>query len=251
MNRDEAKEILRLHRPQATVTDDPQLAEALALAKSDPKLSQWLATHLSHQESVRAAFRQIAPPAGLKEQIISEEIARRRRLVRRRATAWAALAALILFAGLGIFLFSRPAGENDFVNYRARMVRVALTGYAMDLETNDMTQIRAYLARQNAPAEYKLPAGLEKVSLIGCAVEKWHGKPVTMICFKTGQQVARGEQNDLWVFVADRTALKNVPVSSEPALAKVNRLATAAWTDGKRIYLLGVAGDEEMLRQYL
>ena len=122
------------------------------------------------------------------------------------------------------------------------MVRVALTGYAMDLETNDLTQVRSYLARQDAPADYTLPPGLQKTALTGCAVQKSAGRKVTMVCFRTGRPVAPGATSDLWLFVVDRAALANPPNSRQPALAKVNRLITATWTDGNKVYLLGVAG---------
>ena len=84
MNRDEAKTILLLYRPGTADADDPQIAEALALAKQDPELTRWLVEHCARQETLRAEFRQITVPAGLKEQIISEQAARTRAGIRRR-----------------------------------------------------------------------------------------------------------------------------------------------------------------------
>jgi hypothetical protein len=167
----------------------------------------------------------------------------------RRILAFATVAVVLLCAG--IFAFWHPAKENDLANYRNRMVRVALTGYSMDLETNDMAQIRGFLAGQGAPADYTLPAGLGSVALTGCAVEKWNDQKVTMVCFRTGQPLAPGARSDLWLFVMDRSALKNAPEMKAPELAKVNRLITATWSDGNKVYLLGVAGDERTIRSYL
>ncbi len=71
MNRDEAKSILLLFRSDADVAD-PQIAVALSFMKSDPDLREWFEEHCARQFALRAKFRQITPPPGLKEQIISE-----------------------------------------------------------------------------------------------------------------------------------------------------------------------------------
>jgi hypothetical protein len=160
-----------------------------------------------------------------------------------------AAAAIVMVAGL--LVLWHPAENNDLATYRGRMVRVALTGYSMDLETDDMVQVRDFLARQQSPSDYVLPAGLRNAVVTGCAVKRWEGRKVTMICFRTGQPLSPGEKSDLWLFVVDRTALKNASGIDVPELAKVNRLMTAAWTEGNKIYLLGVTGDEQAIRSYL
>jgi hypothetical protein len=157
---------------------------------------------------------------------------------------------LLLCVG-GLLWWRQPSQENSLVQLRIRMVRVALSPYAMDLETNRMAQIRAYLAQQQAPSDYTLPGGLRNVAVTGCAVEKWHETKVAMICFHTGKPLPPGTQSDLWLFVVDRAAVKNAPTSSVPSLAKVNRLVTATWSEGDKLYLLGVAGDESIIHSYL
>ncbi len=56
MNRDEAKNILLLYRTEADAAD-PQIAEALALAKSDAELSRWFVEHRATQNALREKFR--------------------------------------------------------------------------------------------------------------------------------------------------------------------------------------------------
>ena len=247
MNRDEAKQILLLYRPGTADAEDSQVVAALALAKQDAELSRWLEAHLAKQEMVRAKFREIQPPAGLREQIISEQAARARIVPRRRIIVFATAAVMIC---VGLLMLWQPWLENDFANYRSRMARVALTGYAMDLETNDVSAIRAYLAGRKAPADFVLPASLQKVIVSGCAVENWNDTKVAMLCFRTGQPLAPGAQSDLWLFVMDRNVLKKLPAAI-PEFAKANRLVTAAWTEGDKVYLLGIEGDEQRLRPYL
>ncbi|HEX4350145.1 MAG TPA: hypothetical protein VH251_07150, partial [Verrucomicrobiae bacterium] len=99
MNPSEAKNILLLHPPGTAAAEDPQMAEALAMAKTHPELASWLETHSAAQEALRAKFRNIAPPPGLREQIISEHAASHR-AVSKRPTALLAVVALLLLAGI-------------------------------------------------------------------------------------------------------------------------------------------------------
>ncbi len=256
MNPDEAKSILLLYRPGSADADDPQVAGALALAKQDPELSRWLEKHCARQEVLRAKFRQIPVPAGLKEQIISEQVVLARKTARReRLTATVAVAAiviaLIVLTPLLLPYWQAP-DDNTLAGYKNQMVSVALRGpYRMDLTTNDPEQVRAYLAQNQAPADYILPAGLQKAAVIGCAIEGWQAAKVSMICYRTGKPLPPGQQSDLWLFVVDRASLKDAPQPGPPRLATVNRLTTAVWSQGEKVYFLGTEGDERALRQYL
>ena len=249
MNRDEAKNILLLHRPGLT-DDDPQIAEALALAKHDPELARWLQEYSARQIALREKFRQIAAPAGLKEQIISEQAAQEKIIFWRRNFAVAAVAALVILAALVPFWFSHHGSDKMLANYQNQMVGVALRGYAMDLMTNNPAQVRAYLAQNHAPADFVLPAALQQTELAGCAVEDWQDAKVSMICFRTGRPLRPGEQSDLWLFVIDRSAVKHPPTDS-PQFSKINRLTVATWMQGDKLYLLGTEGDERTIKQYL
>ena len=252
MNRDDAKQILLLYRPDAVDVVDPQVSEALALAKQDAELAGWFTELRIRQEMLRAKFRQIQAPAGLKEQIISEQAARERIIVWRRAAALTAVAAaVVVLLTLAVFRFERAGNDNTLALYQNRMVGAALRVYAMDLATDNPAQIRDYLKQNHAPADYVLPAPLEKVVTTGCAITSWQGAKVSMICFRTGKPLAPGEQSDLWLFVIDRNLVRNAPPAGPPQLARVNQLITATWTQGDKLYLLGTEGDEQTIRKLL
>ena len=251
MNVNEAKTILLLYRPGTADAEDPQISGALALAKREPELARWLEEHCARQEALRAKFRQITAPAGLKEQIISEQAASEKMISTRRTIQFAAAAAILLFAVLAVFRFLPQASDDTLAVYQNQMVGVALRGYAMDVQTNDAAAIRAYLVQNHAPADFVLPAPLQQAALVGCAVEDWQGVKVSMICFRTGKPLAPGVASDLWLFVVDRTSVKNAPAGAAPQFTKVNRLMTATWTQGGKTYLIGTAGDVLTLRQYL
>ena len=128
------------------------------------------------------------------------------------------------------------------------MVSTALRGYAMDLTGNDPAQIRNYLAQNHAPADYVLPVALKNIATTGCAVENWQGAKVSLVCFHTGRTSA---PTDLWLFIADRKTMKDLPELAATQFQKINRLTTATWTQGDKIYLLGMEGDDAAVRRYL
>ena len=252
MNISEAKSILLLYRPGTADADDPQVAEALALAKQTPELARWLADHTARQTQLRGQFRQISVPAGLKEQILAEVVAPDR-IIPWSPRRWLAVAAAIaLLGGLAALWWPHHPGDDTLDIFQNRMAGIALRGYGMDLTTNHPNPIRAYLAQNQAPADYTLPAGLQKAEVIGCAVEGWQNTKVSMICFRTGQPMHPGQSSDMWLFVVDRSTVKDSPApGSPPRIITVNRLTAAVWAQGDRVYLLGVAGAPATLRNFL
>jgi hypothetical protein len=251
VNASEAKTFLLLYRPATAGAADPQIVEALALAKLDPELARWLEVHCARQFVVGEKFRQITAPAGLKEQIISEQATQGRNIQWRPRLALVAMAAIALVVILAPFWIPHHSKNDALAIYQNQMVGIALRGYGMDLLTNNPAEIRSYLAKNQAPSDYGLPAALEKVAVAGCAIEGWQNAKVSMICFRTGKPLPPGQESDLWLFVSDRASLKDLTIGESPHFARVNRLIIATWTKGDKIYLLGTEGDEQTIRQYL
>jgi hypothetical protein len=254
MTINEAKEILQLYRPGTEDADDPQVAEALALAESNPELSLWLEMHIACQEAMRAKLRQISPPAGLKEQILSEHAASPRAVPRPPVLSYAVAALAILLLGALVFVWlprRSPTSANSLAMFQREMVSIALRSYPMDLHTNNASGIRAYLTQKSAPANFTLPAGLQKTPVVGCAVELWQGASVSLVCFRTGKPLAPGSEADLWLFVADRASVKNLAATTTTQFAKISKVITATWSQGDKLYLLGGFGNEADLKPYL
>ena len=256
MNLNEAKTILSLYRPGAGDEADPQIAGAMALAKKDPELARWFEEHCARQIALRAKFRQITVPEGLKEQIISEQAARRKAAVHQRMALAAVAVAIVVLTIISLEVFHpfreryRP-DDYRFATYRTRMVDLALRGYNMDLATNTAAPIVAYLSRSQAPADFELPASLQKVALTGCAVTEWHNRKGALICFHTSRPVQPGNPSDLWLFVIDPAAVENPPASGPPQFARVHHLMTATWVQGNKLYVLGMDTDKQTLQKYL
>ena len=249
MNVEDAKKTLLLYRPGTSDADEPEFGEALRFAQQEEDLRQWLADQSTVREVIRVRFKQIPIPEGLKEQIISERPWKTLIVSRQEIFALVAFVGVALLLGFAL-LWSRPhPPENRLLAFENRMVSTAMRAYFMDLTTNDLNQIRAYLAEHHTHADYTLPPGLSKATPAGCVVTTWEGHPVSMICFKTGRPMAKGQTSDLWLFVMDQKALTNLP-GSVPEIASVNSGTAATWTQDEKVYVLAVDGNEEALRNY-
>ena len=66
----------------------------------------------------------------------------------------------------------------------------------------------------------------------------------TLLCFED-------KENDVWLFVAGRAAVKDAPDSAEPQFWQRDHLSSAVWTRGDKLYLLVAPGDGAALRRYL
>jgi hypothetical protein len=71
MNSAEAKKVLLLYRGRIDESD-PQFAEALAQAKRDPDLAEWLRQQNESYSAVKTKFREIEPPSDLREKIVRQ-----------------------------------------------------------------------------------------------------------------------------------------------------------------------------------
>lgn len=252
MNSQQAKENLLLYRPGCADPDDPDFAEALAQVQQDPELARWFEEHCRRQAALHAKFSQIAVPEGLKEQILSERKLLAPPPVVRPRRKWAAAAvSLVVLLVVGAVLWQWPQSEdNRFVNFRNRMASTVLRQYPqMDLETHDLARIHEYLAA-HGQGGYALPAGLQKAAAAGCATLSWHEQPLAMVCFNTGRN-GQPHEPDLFLFVIDRSAVRQAPPHTPEVVRLSRRFVTASWTSGSKTYVLGVRGDESLLRSYL
>ena len=199
MNRERAQQILLWHRPGIDEADPDETA-ALALVQHDEELRRWFEAQKSAQAAIRQSFKSIAPPAGLKEQILSERPWSTRPVTARHLVAVATFVIVISVFG---FWWSNqtPVEDKSFPAYRARMVSTALRAYGMELQTNNLASIRAYLREHRAPDDFISPAGLAQTTPLGCLTVPWQNYKVAMICFKTDRPLPPGQESDLWFFV--------------------------------------------------
>jgi hypothetical protein len=253
MTRSEAKQVLALYRG-AIDDHEPEVQEALALARSDPDLKEWLDARLAFHAAMRDKLRQIKAPSGVVPSELARSLAahkaghlspRHRGLRHRWQRPALAMAALFVLLGVVIFLLLPPEPAPDrFANYQSRMVGTALRQYRMDILTNDMRQVRQFLAERGAPADYQLPAGLQRLQLTGAGALQWRSNPVAMVCFD------RGDDQMLFLFITKRSALKDPP-PQKPQVDNVSDLVTVSWTEGDMSYLLAGPPEPDFHEKYL
>jgi uncharacterized membrane protein YbaN (DUF454 family) len=247
MTRREAQEILLSCRPGREPADDPQVAAALELARTDPELHAWYEQHRAWDAAVRQQLGSIPVPPDLRWEILSG-----RKIVTGPAHWWnrpaalsAAAALIAALVVLSVVFLKRPSSSPDtFAEFRTNVIATALREYKMDLQTNDMRQIRGFLATRGAPSDYVAPAGLDKLKLVGCGVLNWKRKPVSMICFE--DQRERG----IWLFAIKATHWKDRP-GDQPAFHKVFSCPAASWSEGETVYVLAGDTKEPELRKLL
>ncbi len=244
----EAQEVLLSCKPGSEPADDPQVAEALDLVRADADLRQWYEQHRTWDSAVRQKFRDLPVPADLKASILAGEkvVAGPAHWWNRRAAILAVAAMVTLLVTIGLMLVRRapPTSADTFAQFRTRMIGTVLREYRMDLETNDMAQIRSFLVSRGAPADYQVPAGLQKLKLAGCGKLDWQGKPVAMVCFEDQRERL------VWMFVAKAANWNDRP-SSEPDFARVISCATASWSEGDAVYVIGGETSEAEIRKLL
>jgi hypothetical protein len=212
------------------------------LSRRDPGLARWLEQRNALYQAIRSGLKQIEAPAGLKERIVAKRPATL--IWWQLPSVLAAAAAAMLLLGLAAFWLA-PRHQNQFATYRSRMVRTAMRTYTMNLVTNDLTQIRQYLAQHDGHADFVLTKALEQLPGDGCAIIRWHNRKVSLVCFDLG------DKNDLYLFIINRADLPGAPASAEPQFMTVSKLMTASWTTADKTYVLAGPGDEEALRKFV
>ena len=244
MDNQQAKEILSLYRAGLDEATDPFFAEALAQAQRDPELGRWFEKQSAIDAAMREKFQQIAAPASLPQQILAERKIVRPAIWWAHPALWAAAAAAIVLAVLVGYLLQQPETPN-FQSYRKNMAKLVSGEYKMMLETNDLGAIRQFLGKNHGVADYVLTKEMEKLPAEGCALINWHDRRVSLVCLE------RGHDDDLFLFIVDRSALPDPPPSQTAQFARVNNMTTASWTVGDKTYVLASKGNEEDLRKFL
>jgi len=241
MNNEQAQDVLTLYRPGIGEPADWETLKALELSRRDPGLARWLEQRNTLYQAIRNGLKQIEAPAGLKERIVAERPAN---LIRWQRPIVLAAAAAMLLLGLAAFWLA-PRHQNQFATYRSRMVRAAMGNYAMNLVTNDVAQIRQYLAQHDGHADFVLTKAIDQLPGDGCAIIRWHNRNVSLVCFDLG------DKNDLYLFIMNRADLPGAPAGAEPQFLTVSKLTTASWSAADKTYVLAGPGDEAALRKFV
>lgn len=240
MKEDEIKTRLAGYRPEIYDTTDPDVAEALRLARQDPQLSAWLDRQITFDRQFASALKN-APgsTAGIESLLRSAEQERRKPFVRRpKFLLAAAAAALVVGAGLLKYFFfpapvdfpelAEPAQISDF---RDQMAFFANQRFSLDMSTGDLSEASAWLRQRELPIYAVTPASIREFRALGCKQIAWQGGGVSLLCFRNG----KGEVVHL--FVASSGSLGEEGGLELGRLQRMRGLETLGWRDESKVYL--------------
>jgi hypothetical protein len=243
----QAKTVLECYRPGL---DDPRsepFAEAMERARRDPELARWLERELALDAAIGAKLRQVPVPLGLQSRILAGRPAVAPVVWWRRPLVVFAPLAAVLIAAIVVVTLAWRSPSSDFASYRGQMGALVAGDYKLDVEAGELPKLREFFAQRHWPADYSVPSSLQGYPLEGGMAVEWHGHKVSVICFG-----AEGDDSkDMWLFVTERDALPDAPLSAVPELVPAAKLMTASWSSGGNVYLLAGHGDEQSLRRYL
>ena len=243
MNEQEARLILQAYRPGAD-PDDPEVAAALQEVARNPELARWFAEEQAFDRAIAAHLGNVSAPFGLKTRILAQAAPP----AASRQWSWAvrlAGVAAILFLLTQIISLFRPAPpETPVSNYAQEMVSFIRLGGALDMESQDLGQIKEWLSKKEASPGF-VPPRLAALQPRGCRLLSVHGQTVTLISFK------RDNDRLAHLFVVDRAALPQMKSGAPPVFAGVGDWMTASWVENDRVYMIAVQGDRGAVQRYL
>ena len=241
MNNQEAKFILRAYRSNGGDANDAVFAEALQQAQQDPTLKAWLASQHAMDAVMAAKLKEIIPPAGLREAILTGAKVSSSPPSIWRQTRWISLgaaAALLIVTSVAVWP-KRASAEYG------RLTEFALRDTASEGHGSHGGDVRAVQAMLGDPA-LRLAAGIpldfDAMTGKGCRTVQLDGHEVFEVCFNRG-----GAWFHLYGVRPSRGAKANV--SGEVAVEQRAKFSCATWSDpsnGVRYALVGDSGVERL-----
>lgn len=243
MKKAEARKVLLRSRKGRFDPQDSELYQAVDLARNDPGLSEWLENQQAVNEAITGKFRDLEVPESLAARIV-EEHRKTVPLPGRRRYSGLAIAAVIAILLTLVFTQMQPSPNRDFDSFRDRMARTVIREYRMDLNSNDLGEIRRFLTGNQGHPDFQVHQGLESAAPIGAGKLSWNGEPVSMVCFE------KAADELLFLFVMDQAEVSGAP-GSNPVFQPVSHLSTASWSSSGKIYVLASQTDEAELKRMI
>ncbi len=244
MTREQARFLLAARRPTDVKDADPEFAEALQLARTDPELRRWFENETAFDAAVIGRLQRIRPPDSLRDRIlVGRRVSRPLHGWRR---PWVVLAASLVVLGAAATLGWFPHRSARAVLVREMCEYIDRTwDHRFELNTAQFSRAREWLAAQPSPMRLEVPEGLASSPIYGCHVFEWRGSRATLVCF-----VPRGADTIVHVISVPREAVPEW-TDRRPDVANLDGWSAATWSRGNRIYVALTTADKETLARLL
>ena len=235
MNNQDAKFILSAYRANGVDANDEVFAEALQQAQRDPALGAWLARQQAHDAEVVRKLREIAPPSGLRDAILTGAKASDIRRTSWRQPLWITLgaaAAVLIVASLAFWRDSQVADSRAFLEFAFNDTARWHRGDGGE----GVAAAQTLLSDPETRLSAGLPVEFGDFGKLGCRTLVMNGAEVFEICFR---------RNGTWfhLYAMRPTPADDRPNPSDILMKERNRISGALWLDPKFGYVYAVIGD--------
>lgn len=247
MDKQEAKLILQSYRSNGRDANDPAFAEALAMAKIDPELRNWLEQEQAMDKAISARLHEAPVPADLRYAILSG-LRSETTIVRpppvwwkSPAVAWAAAIILIFGAAL-LIQDQRPnVSQLALLDYRTTMRKNLETLDRFDLAESRPTRIESWLNEQGVVGKVTLPGTLMNKKSMGCRLFPYKESQSALICFQLPNM------ETVHLFVIQKSAIRELTVDDSGEFGRCGDWDTCSWEQDGTVYLLlGKVGNDAL-----
>ena len=287
MDKEQAKLILQAIRPGIDDEADPEIAEALALAETDEEVAAFLAREQAFDAAFAGQLATVEPPAGLRERIlkaaaadeaggsagtagesgqrndtladVQKERDRAAPAPQERRQGWlrplyALAACIVIVLGLALVVErastpAQPANgiEDGIEGFYAFAAEHARSMPPLQMRSEDMDEIRSFLASHNMPNVGKLPGEMAAMGGLGCRTLYYNidGRevPVGSVCI--------GEDNVHHIYIISKDAFPAEKLPVAPHFEQRGDYAMASWSSEDRLYVLFARGTTEQLERLI
>jgi hypothetical protein len=245
MTNKEATFLLGASRPGGA--SDPEFAEALAQASRDPVLKAWFEDQCRFDSAIAARLQSVPVPADLRSRILAGGRVSRPAPWLSARCIWAIAAMIAVFAAIGVWY---SAGTRRHADEWEDQALATLSGLLsgqekFDVESPTVADLQQWLRANRSPSAAALPAGLQRLSSLGCKTIAWHGHPISIICF-------HGPGGELvHLAMVDRAALVSPPPDLHPVFESKDGWRMACWSQGDTAMMLVTRAPESQLHTIL
>ncbi len=244
MNHDEAKFLLRAHRPGTADDRDPVFAEALDLAARDPELRAWLESQRAFDDAVVRKLEKIQPESGSLETILAAARAQRRIRRRARTFVWlAAAAALAVLLSVAATLHRRTIPGDGDSFHQIALADMNGTLWRHRASSGAMETLGSELLAGDLRAKAGRLIELSALRADGCRVVSVAGREVFEFCF--------GPRHEYHLYIARRDDFPDEAATGDPLITDAGRYALASWADERHVYSLVSYAGAPALKQVL